>query len=406
MKFDQKLITFPSGLRLIFVKTPGYYTAGFKLVVEVGSEDEKAPNGIAHLIEHSIFKGTDKLSQEEISEHFNRLSADIDASTSSEFTAYKSTFPKRNLVPVVELVSHILRKSVFDAREMEKEKQVIIEEILMHEDNPDQLAFDKLVQTMYSDVGIGNDIAGEIKNLQRVTKKEVKEFYSSHYHASNFLVSIIGDFNEDEVVDVVKKYIDKPFFVGKPVKKAWSRESDVKPVTIKSQKDINQANILIAFRTLPYTDFKRVEVGLIGFILGGSMSSRLFKKIRNELGLCYSIYAFDMNYKNNGFLGISLGTSAVNAKTAIDAVNAEIKRVLTEGVTDEEFEIAKNLTLDKYQISNDTPSTNLSYLSYTGKLFDQEEMIDYIKSVTRDQALKVFREFVKLENEFISIVAP
>lgn len=406
MIFEQKLHTFPSGLRLVYTKMPGYYTAKFKLMVEVGAEDEKAPNGVAHLLEHSVFKGTDKFSQEEISEKFDSLSADVNASTSSEFTVYKATFPKRNLVKVVGLLSHILKDSVFDPTLLEKEKHVVIEEILMHEDNPDQLAFDNLTKIMYGDVGIGNDIAGEIQNVEKIKSKDLKSFHKAHYSASNFLVSVMGDFEESEIIDLIKAEFEEKFTNPKAIKKNWSKKSKTKPQIKVEQKDINQSNIMIGFRTLPYEDLDRIKFNIISFILGGSMSSRLFKKIRNDMGLCYSVYAFELNYKNNGFLGVSLATTKANESRAIKEVNNEIEKILNSGVTDSEFNVAKNLTLDKYLMGNDTPQVGLSYLSYTNKLFDQEKVIEYIRSIKKEDCLAVFRKLVKIEEEFVSIVSP
>ena len=407
MNFKQELYVFPSGLRLVFVKTPKFYTAKFKLVVETGSEDEQTPSGLAHLVEHSIFKGTTELNQEEISEAFNNLSADVDASTSSEFTVFKANFPKRNLEKVLRLYSSMLGDSVFDKREMEHEKQVIIEEILMHKDLPDQLVFDNLVKLMYSDCGIGNDIAGELDYFKKVKQEEVVSFHASHYHAKNFLVSVVGDFDFEEVKRLIKTYFDDKFNKKSKIKtKKWSKPSRVQPNVIFEKKDIAQSNILLGFKTLPYADFNRLKLALICFILGGSMSSRLFQKIRNELSLCYSVYAFDMNYKNNGFLGISLATSASNQKNAIDAVNAEIDRILHEGVTDEEFNSAKNLTLDKHLMNQDQPQASLSYLSYTGKLLNEPEMISYLKSITKEEALLEFKKYISTDREFISVVSP
>jgi len=407
MNYKQQLHIFDSGLRLVFVKSSGFHTAKFKLAVEVGAEDEKKPYGVAHLLEHSIFKGTNLYSQEDISEKFNSLSAEVDASTSSELTVFKANFPKRNLKAVLELYSHLLSSSVFDEQEMQKEKQVIIEEIYMHEDMPDQFAFDNLVKCMYSDVGIGNDIAGEIKYLQTITRKDVLTFFSEYYHAKNFLISVVGDFEFEEVITLVDKLFNKPFINTRGVKlKSWSKVSKVKPKKIEIKKAINQSNILIGFKTVPYENNERMKLGLIAFILGGSMSSRLFKRIRNELSLCYSIFAFDMNYKNNGFLGISLATSASNEKKAIDAVNDEIVKVLNDGVTDEEFMVAKNLTIDKHLMINDYPNASLSYLSYTGKLYEQKEVLDYLKKLTKKEALDCFRKYINLSQEFVSIVSP
>ena len=407
MNYPQLLHIYETGLRLVFVKTSGFHTAKFKLAVEVGSEDEKKPYGLAHLLEHSTFKGTDKYNQEEISEKFNELSAEVDASTSSEFTVYKANFPKRNLKEVLSLYASLLKDSIFDEYELQKEKQVIIEEILMHEDIPDQLAFDNLVKCMYSDCGIGNDIAGEVEYLQQMTSKDVKSFHDKYYHSKNFLVSVVGDFEFEEVKKVVDEIFSKPFAKKSVTKtKTWSPVSKVKPTTIFAKKEINQSNILLGFRSLPYENYERMKLGLIGFILGGSMSSRLFKKIRNELSLCYSIFAFDMNYKNNGFLGISLATTASNQEKAIKAVNDEIQKVLEQGVTDEEFETAKNLSIDKHLMLNDYPNASLSFLSYTNRLQNEQEILNYLKSITKEQAMECFKRHISLSGEFVSIVSP
>lgn len=407
MNYPQQLYVFETGLRLVFVKTPGFHTARFRLTIEVGSEDEKKPYGLAHLLEHSTFKGTDKLSQEQISEAFNSLSAEVDASTSSEFTVYKANFPKRNIKQVLSLYASLLKDSIFDEGELQKEKQVIIEEILMNEDIPDQLAFDNLVKCMYSDCGIGHDIAGEVEFLSGVTSRDVKKFHDQYYHSKNFLVAISGDFDFEEIKQLINELYSKPFSKKTGIKgKNWSMVSKVSPTKTFVKKEINQSNILLGFRSLPYENYERIKLGLIGFILGGSMSSRLFRKIRNDLSLCYSVFAFDMNYKHNGFFGISLATSASNQEKAIKAVNAEIVKVLEDGVTDEEFEVAKNLSIDKHLMLNDYPNVNLSYLSYTGRVQSDKEILDYIKGVTKEQALACFRRYISLENEFVSIVSP
>lgn len=405
MDFKRELYRFDSGLRLVFIKTEGYHTARIKITFEVGAEDEEKPTGMAHLVEHTIFKGTTKYSQEEISERFDALSADVNAYTSSEFTTYKANFPKRNLEKVLNLYSHILKDSAFDSEMIKKEKQVILEEIMMHEDNPDQLAFDNIVKLMYSDIGIGNDIAGEVLEFNKVTKETVFKFYKEHYHSANMLVSVIGDFEFKTVIEMVDKYLSSPFKKKGVVKcKQWSKKSKTKPKSKVVYKDINQANILLGFKTMSHIALERIDLGIIGFILGGSMSSRLFKKIRNELSLCYSVYGFEINYANNGFFGISLATSPQKSDVAISAVNEEIMKIIENGVTDEEFENSKNLMLDKHLMNQDLPNAGLHYLSYTNKLVDMEVLTNYIKGVTKESALEVFRKYIHPNKEFISIV--
>lgn len=406
MKYEQKLYTYPSGLRLAFIKTPDFTTAKLRILVEVGAEDEETPAGMAHLLEHSIFKGTKNYSQEQISEKFNALSASVNASTSSEATMFKATFPKRNIEPVFNLYAEMLHDSVFDKDNLEKEKRVIIEEILMGEDEPDQLAFDNLIRTMFKDVGIGNDIAGRIDLLKKITRADLVEFHSDYYHAKNFLVSVIGDFDFDYVKNLVDKVFNLPFINSSGKLKRWSKPAMVLPNRIQAKKEISQANILFGFRSVPYTSLDRIKLSLIGFILGGSMNSRLFKKIRNELSLCYSVFTFDVNYKDNGIYAISLATTAKNQEEAILAVNREVQKILDEGVTDEEFEIARNLDIDRFLMSNDYPKISLNYLSYTGELLDKDRVLEFLRKVKKEEALECFRKYISLDKEFISIVSP
>ena len=406
MKYSQQYYEYPSGLRLLFVKSPNFYTAKINIMFLVGSEDEKSPRGLAHLLEHSVFKGTDKYNQEQISELFNGMSADIDASTSSETTVFSASFPLGRIEDVSKLYSHILTQSVYDDEEIEKEKKVIIEEILMHEDIPDQACFDQLVRSMFSDCGIGNDIAGEIELLKKVKTDDIKEFHRSYYHTKNMLVSVVGDYEFSEVKKIVDQYFNKPFVrSGKVKMKEWSSPSRVKNVIKQTKKDTLQANVMMGFRCPSYTNFERFDFGLIAFILGGSMNSRLFSKIRNELALCYMISSFEISYKNNAFMAINFSTSIKNTQKCIEAVRQVLYRVIEEGVTDAEFESAKQLNIDRYLMSLDHPKANLKYLACTGKILNPEEITNYLSKCTKKKALDIFKKYVESKNAFISIVS-
>ena len=406
MKYSQQFFKFESGLRLVFVSSPGFYTAKLNIMFLVGSEDEKSPKGLAHLLEHSIFKGTDKLTQDQISEAFNEMSAEIDASTSSETTVFSASFPRGRLQDVSKLYSHILTESVYKREEIEKEKQVIIEEILMHEDMPDQACFDQLIRSMYSDCGIGNDIAGEIDLLKKTTPNDIRKFHQSYYHTKNMLVSVVGDFDFTKVKEIVDQYFNKPFIREENLKfKVWSEVSKVTHSVSQSKKDTMQANVMMGYRCPAYTDFERFDFGLIAFILGGSMNSRLFTKIRNELALCYMISSFEVSYKNNGFMAINFSTSTKNTAKCIEAVKGVLEKVVKDGVSDSEFESAKNLNIDRYMMSLDHPKANLKYLAYTGEVLNPEKITNYLSKSTKGKALEIFRKYVQPENAFISIVS-
>lgn len=405
MRFKEELLTLSNGTKFAFVKTEGFYSAKFKITFACGAEDEPNAYGIAHLVEHGVFKGTDTLSQEEISVMFNKLSADPDASTSSEFTSYKARFPKRNLEEVLKLYSDIIFNSNFDEKLMEKEKRVIIEEIKMHEDMPEQACFDNLIKNMFQDIGIGYDIGGEIPLLKKVTREDLLNFRDSRYNSENAYIYVIGDYDKAQVVQLLEKHIVPKLKKAKAgTVKKWSKKSSTKGGIYTKFKPIEQANVMIAFKSLPFEDFDRLKLATILYILGGSMSSRLFERIRNQLSLCYSIYAFDVNYKNNGFFGISFASDISSAQLAVKEIKNELKKILTEGVTQEEFIDAKNMSIDKHFMRKDHPSANLAYLAYTGNLIDEKLVESTIKKMTKKECEDVFRKVVDLDCCYLSYV--
>lgn len=408
MEYAQHYYKYSSGLRLVFVQTPELYTAKLRVMFTVGAEDEEVPRGVAHLVEHSIFKGTKKLSQEEISEAFNKISADIDASTSSETTSYMATFPKIRFTDVCKLYSHILTESVFDEEEIEKEKAVIVEEILMHEDMPDQACFDQLIRLMFGDVGIGNDIAGKIELLKGVSPADLKAFHKDYYNNQNMIVEVVGDYNFEDVKQTIEQFFVVPFAKNNKLKgktKKWSLLSLKEPKKELLVKDTLQDNVMMGYRCPSYVDMERFDFGLIGFIIGGSMNSRLFKKIRNELALCYMISSFEVAYRNNGFMAINFVTSPKNTKKCINAVNEVIADIIKNGVSEAEFVEAKNLTIDRYMMSLDMPKGNIKYIAYKDELLDTKMITNYLKNCTRAKSVEVFKKYIAPEDVFISVVS-
>ena len=212
MNYKQELITFNNGLQLVFVAAPGLYTARVKVQFLVGSEDEKDEFGMAHLLEHELFKGTSKYSQKELSEQFSRLAAEPNASTSSEFTSYRVRFPKPALKKVLNLLSDMIFDSVFDADELENEKNVIVEEIKMHQDHPSRRVFDELIAARFKNTGLGNRIAGREDLLRSVTREQLIAFKNKHYNAKNCSIIVAGDFNKKELIKLIEEYFVNNIF--------------------------------------------------------------------------------------------------------------------------------------------------------------------------------------------------
>lgn len=404
MEFKEHLHEFPSGLKLAIVESKGFYTSKFKIIFNVGAEDEEQEYGISHLIEHCTFKGTQNLTQEQISSRFDSLSASVNASTSSEFTSFKAKFPNPNLEEVLKLYSTMIFDSIYKTECIEKEKNVIIEEIKMYEDMPDEVAFENLIKLIYSGTGISNAIAGKIELLKSVTREDIINYKNKHYTAPNAVISVVGDYDSNEVIKLVDKYFNEPLKKAGEYTKVWSKPSRKRGGKIIKRKDTNQANIFLGYKSLPYENLDRLKLGLILYILGGNMSSRLYKRLRNELSLCYNVYSFNINYKNNGFLGVSVATSPEKSALAIKEIKNEIHKIMVYGVTDEEFNSAKNLRLNKLLMDKDIPGVALTYLAYTGKLLDNKMLEQIVKNTTKEDALNVFRKYINEDEVFISYV--
>lgn len=407
-KNDGTIITFENGLRLAFKKADdGKVKASIDILVMVGSENEGSPKGLAHLLEHSMFKGTKNYSQEQLSVEFDKVSANTNASTSTEFTHFKAKFPKFNVERVFELMSEMLFDSVFEASGLENEKQVIIEEIKMCNDDPSRFAFDKLIESMYSNSPMAYDIAGEVDLLKKVTREELINFRNTHYIPQNIIITVIGDFDVKNIKTLTEKYFKKRFVEingAEQIVKSYLPNIKRPKNLIINTKGLFQSNVMMGLYIMDALNSDRRKFSLVTFILGGSMSSRLFQKLRNEMSLCYSIYADRYFYKNNGFLLIDFSTSKQNRDIAIEAVKKELQNILDNGITQEEFERAKSVLLNSFLMQQDDPYVNLSYLAYTGKIENAEEVIKELKALEKSECERAFRKFINLDELHISVV--
>ena len=408
MKYNKELITFKNGLRLVFVPTPDMYTARIRITFSVGSEDEKDEYGMAHLLEHEFFKGTSKYNQKERSEQFSRLAAEPNASTSAEFTTFKARFPLPAFKKVVELFSDMIFDSVFDEKELESEKNVVIEEIKMHEDRPSHLVFDELIAGRFKGSGLGNRIAGREELLRSITREQLIEFKNKHYNAKNCIICVVGDYKKKEVIEEIDKHFISLFdktATGKEVVKVHAPYIKPKNEVIKVKKDIQQANIIVAFSSPSLAHIDRSKLYLMSYILGGTMNSRLFDKIRNQLSLCYGIYSTILNFANNGVFLIDFSTTNENSMKAINEVFAIIEDIKKNGVTDQEFEEAKYMTVSQIKMDNDYPSTSgINYLEYTGEIRDKEKLAETFAGFTKAECEEAFRKYITKDSLTVAFV--
>lgn len=389
------LKTFKSGLRLVVEKIEGLYSVTMGIMVGAGSVNEtEKNNGISHFIEHTTFKGTKKRTSFQVSDDAEFIGAKINAFTSKDVTAYyiKSTTDK--VEDAFEILSDIFVNATYDETEMEREKGVICEEISMVDDTPDEICLDLLSEAFFGKTGYGKTILGSKENINSFTKQDVLNYRNACYTAENTVVVFAGNVDEQLAEKITEKYIE-----GALVEKGkiLPEKSNILFGSLSAKKDIEQAHIALAYKGLKFEDERKDLLTLSSTILGGGMSSRLFQKIREELGLCYTVFAYPSYYKDTGSLVIYAGVNPSSAESAVKAILEVIENFGSQGVTEKEFLRAKNQMLSSLVMSQENTASLMTahakYLIETGKLYDYNKTIKNIEKITYQQVNSFIKEF-------------
>lgn len=400
---------FSNGLKIVINKMPGFVSASAGILVKTGSINEsERENGISHFIEHVLFKGTLNRTAFEISDHIDRIGAQINAFTSKELTCYYTKSTGEHLEKSLEILFDIFFNSLFDERELNKEKGVIIEEINMSEDTPEDICFDLLAEGYYGKQGLGQTILGPAKNIKKFTRQDVLDYLDKYYTADNVVISIAGD------VDILKteKYIEENFAYKFKKNKA-SKQLTYLPVEKKSLfkvKPIEQTHVGFAMQGFKMDDDISDAFSIANAVLGGGMSSRLFQKIREELGLCYSVYSYASQYKDSGLLEIYAGVNTNQRDLAVEAIVEEVKNFKKNYITEQEFVRGKEQMKSAFILGRESTSSQMllygKYLIFLNKEYDFNERVKQIEKLTLNDVNKAIEISFDIENSITASVGP
>lgn len=390
-----KSTEFDNGLKLVSENNPGVRSVSVGFWIGAGSGFETAENnGISHFTEHVMFKGTARYSAFDIAKLFEDYGASVNAFTSKEATCYYFKCIDENLEKCFSLLSHILYESVFDDAELNKERNVIIEEINMVEDAPEDICYDKLAETAYPETGLARTILGPSENVLRFNHDDVIDYTGRMYTPDNTVISVVGNASHDALVGLINKYVLPKCGKGKCEKKF-----DVKVSGggyAEYLKDFEQVNFALAYPSLAFDDPLSAVQNVVSFCLGTGMSSRLFQVLREQRGLVYNVYSACSAYKNNGVFGIYVNTSGKNVAKAAEAVREVTSKMVEEGLTDEELERAKTQLRSGmlFSLENMLSTMNVygKFALYTGKIYDLDERLAMVAAVTKSDAAEFCRK--------------
>lgn len=362
-------------------------------------------NGISHYIEHTTFKGTKRFNSLELSEAFDDIGAQVNAFTSKEMTCYYVKSTKSTLKRSVELLSDMFLNSVYDAEELEREKGVVIEEINMSYDTPEDVCLDTLSEAYFGNTGLGQTILGSIENITKFNRRYIEDYRRLYYNADNTVISFAGNVTLDEADELVSEYI-LPFIATNKSHGFGSCGDKNLFGKLIREKDIEQVHMALGFTGIKYDDEKNTEMSVLNVILGSGMSSRLFQTVREKLGLCYTVYSYPSGYRDTGSLAVYAGLNSENAITAYDAI-LKVMKDLKSGVTERELSRAKAQILSSFEFGGESTASQMmlfgKYLLFTDKRFDFDDKVNKINAIT-EKSLNDFISELDFENFSLSVI--
>ena len=398
--------TLSNGVRVVVKRMEGLLSVTMGVLVGTGAAFETdKEDGISHFIEHMQFKGTQKRTAFEISDAFDAIGAQVNAFTGKDMTCYYSKATSDHAAEAFELLSDLFLNSTFPEEEMEREKGVVVEEINMDEDTPEDLCLDLLSRAVFGRENYGRNILGPAKNVKGFTREDIFAYKKERYCPQNIVVAFAGNIELIEAMELVEKY-----FGSMECARFTEREKRVVLHADKlfKKKPIEQAHFALAFPSVARDDARYPAVQVMNAILGGGLSSRLFKRVREELGLAYSVYSYTTHYAETGLLGIYAGVNPQKAEDAAKAVVAVIEQFKREGVSEEEFLRGREQLKSSSIFSQENTSSQMllygRQMLYKNEVYDFEKRMAEISSLTREDVEQAIAENLDLSRAAVATV--
>lgn len=395
-----KKIYLSSGIPLIVHKLNNFQSFVLGIWIKHGSRHEpEHKSGLSHFIEHLFFQGTRKRTAREIALEIDSIGGDLNAFTAREFTALYIKSLQNNISKSVELITDIFSNPIFPEKEIEKERTIIMDEIRMINDNPEELVHDLFMEKSFEN-SLGLPILGREDTVKKITRDDIVQCYTDYYGVNNCLVSCAGRFEVDTLVEELERNLTK--------RKAHQPDKKESKIKFSSgihvfQRDLSEVHLCLGFQAVPFKHRDRQAITLLNCIVGGSVSSRLFQEIREKRGLAYNIYSFVSFYSDTGIFGVYTACEASKINKIIKIIISTLKNL--NNIKEEELKRAKTQMISQILYSSESPSSimqNLAYQDiYLGGIYKIKEQISQINALTISDIQRV-RDYIF--NEEFSLI--
>ena len=395
-----------NGIRIIMEEMPSYRSVSIGVWIKAGSMYEnKQNNGMAHVIEHMLFKGTDKRSAADIANEMTAIGGNMDAFTCKDCTCYYAKTLDIYAKQALDILGDMICHSLFDEKELKKELGVILEEIDMYEDSPEDLVHEHLQMEVWKNHALGYLISGEKSMVSGFDRKQLMDFFEKYYVGKNMVISVAGHFDADEMMHWIEQYFsDIP--EGELANPGAS--PIFTPIIWKKDKDIEQNHVCLAFDCCTNLSEERYVLTVANNIFGGNMNSRLFMKVRDEMGMTYAIYSYGSSFEQAGLFQIYAAMQPSQTQQVLDAIFEEIDKVIREGVTQKELDIAIRQIQAELILGYESSYNRMSGLGKSLLIREQaiplEEELDRISHVTSEDVRVFFEKYLQKDRCAMAIV--
>ena len=396
--------TLPNGVRIVTEKIDTVRSAALGIWVGGGSRQEApSESGAAHFIEHMLFKGTQRRSAQDIARETDAIGGQMNAFTTKECTCFYGRVLDDHLPKALDILWDMVYCSTFTQAAVETERGVILEEIDMYEDTPDDLCAEKLFGAIFPGNALARPILGSEETLETMTGDFLREYHRRHYRGDNTVVALAGSFTEEILEEIRRRFGTLPGGQLQPITPAVYT-----PAFVSTAKPIEQNHLTLAFPGLDYNSPKRFALQLLSSVLGGGVSSRLFQQVREQQGLCYSIYSYGAGHADTGVFCIYTALNKETEEKALSTIRRVVDQLRQEGPTPEELERAREQSKANVVMGMESTQSRMSHagrsLLFSGEILSPEQIIAAYDAVTHEDVVALARQVFRWDQVSLSAV--
>lgn len=406
----------PGGLRVVSEDLAGARSASIGVWVGVGSRDETATlHGCSHFLEHLLFKGTAERTALDISIALDAVGGEFNAFTAKEYTCFHARVLDEDLPLAVDVLGDMITGSLLADDDVEAERDVILDEIAMHDDDPDDVVHNLFAEQAWGATSpLGRGIAGTVESITALSRAQILRFYRKHYRPANMVVAVAGNVDHAALVRQVRRSFARRDFLSGDEAPVAARTSGtkrvrVRPGTVEATRPFEQVNVVLGMEGLARNDDRRFALGVLNTALGGGTSSRLFQEVRERRGLAYSVFSFASHHADSGLVGVSVGCLPSKLDEVLAVVRAELARVATEGITAEELARGKGQLRGGLVLGLEDSASRMSRIGKAELVYDEllgiDEIMARIDAVTLDDVRSIASDVFD-QPEILAVVGP